>query len=83
MACRCHRETADRARGLLPDYIVSAARAGQAIEAELDRPLTAKEGDTLFPALLKLRQVCNWQSVVMRTTAVHAAGLKHRPSCNC
>ena len=54
---RCHRETAERARGLLPAAVVAAARAGRAVAADDDRPLSQKEGDALFPLLIKLRQV--------------------------
>jgi hypothetical protein len=38
---------------------VAAARAGQALPEGVDRPLTAKEGDALSAALIRLRQVCS------------------------
>lgn len=73
---RCHRETADRARDMLPAAVVAAARAGRAVAAEDDRPLTTKEGDTLFPLLVKLRQVrccvcmqCSWYCAVLQPAA--------------
>ena len=64
---RCHRETADKARGVLPDMVVAAAKAGTAVPEDLDRPLTAKEGDALTAALVRLRQA--------RSTAAVARGM--------
>lgn len=55
---RCHKESALTAATLLPAEIVTAVQAKAAISEAMDRPLTQKEGDQLFPRLVRLRQVC-------------------------
>lgn len=54
---RCHKETAEHAQKVLPEEVVGAMAASGAVPRELDRELTHREADALFPKLVRLRQV--------------------------
>lgn len=54
---RCHKDTAEHARSLLPAAVLDAMRQAGAVLTEDDRELTHREADALFPKLVRLRQV--------------------------
>lgn len=55
---RCHKDTAEHARNLLPAPVLDAMRQSGVVLQEDNRALTNREADALFPKLVRLRQVC-------------------------
>lgn len=55
---RCHKETAEHAHKVLPEDVLKAIAATGTVPPALDRTLTNREADALFPKLVRLRKVC-------------------------
>eukprot|EP00892_Ulva_mutabilis_P001424 jgi/Ulvmu1/11282/UM073_0054.1 len=55
---RCHKETAEHAQKVLPEGAAAAMATSGAVLPSLQRTLTVREADSLFPKLVRLRQTC-------------------------